>query len=157
MGDITFSDLIKRILVGYILPSGVIAKTFTAILGLFVTILALLSSLALDSVQDNLSNTTLFQQPEFDEYYSYVVDNYTDFEDNYTVTVSNAVLWVCREGSTDGDFYRMSYEWAIAFIIFHILIGFGQFFTPQFWKNYAVEDLDDLWDAVKLNVYLEEC
>ena len=137
----------------YFLPSVIVAETFTFILSVFISVLAFLSNLALDDAQDNLNNATLFQQPGFDEYYSYVVDNYTDFEDNYTVTVSNAVLWVCREGSTDGDFYRTCYKWAIAIlIIFHILTTFSRFFTAQFWKNHEVEDIDDLCTAINLTI-----
>ena len=71
-------------------------------------------------------------------------DNYSGFAENYTVIVSNAVLWVCREGSPNGHFYRTFYTWAIVFIIvFHLLTGFSQFFTQRFYYVYKKEKSGD--------------
>ena len=141
----TLADDIKKALVIYALPSKIIAETFALILSLFVSVLAFVSSLAIDDAHDSLNNATLFQQPGFEEFYSYVVDNYTEFQDDYTISVSNAALWVCRKGSPDGDFYRSCYRWAIALlIIFHIFTAFGRFFTPQFWQQYNVKSISDI-------------
>ena len=110
------------------------------ILGTYITILSLLRNLAVDDSQNDLNNATLSMQPGFTEEYQFLIDNYTEFAENFTVTVSNAVLWVCREGSPNAHFYRIFYTMAIAFIIvFHLLAGFSRFFTEKFYYVYKRE------------------
>ena len=114
------------------------------ILGGYVTILSLLRNLAVNDSQNDLNNATLFEQPGFAEQYQYFDDNFTEFANNFTVIVSNAVLWVCRRGSSNGDFYRTIYTMAITFIIiFHFFTGFSRFFTQKFYYVYKKEEDDD--------------
>ena len=111
MHQMTIAQRIKKFLLVYVLPSEAVTETFPIVLSAFVTILAFLRNIsayiAISDSQDDLTNATLFQQPGFAEDYAYVDDNYTEFERNYTVAVSNAVLWVCHEGSPNAEFYRM--------------------------------------------------
>ena len=148
--DDTLAYGLKLCLIVYWLPSQAIAQGFPYIFGAYITILSLLRNLAISSSQDQLNNETLlFEQPGFEEQWYNFTLNYTDnytltaedyesFADNYTVSTSNAVLWVCREGSPDGHFYRTLYRMAIAvLIIFHLITGFSRFFTARF--RYAYE------------------
>ena len=138
----TLAYEIKRWLLVYWLPSQAIAEAFPLILGTYISTLALLRNLAASDSQNQLSNETLFEQAEYvDEYYNYSL---TELEDNYTVSVSSAVLWVCREGSPDGEFYRTLYGMAIGCLIaFHVITSASQFFTAQFWFTYEVSKSDD--------------
>ena len=136
----------KKILLVYWLPSHAIAEAFPVIVGAYITLLSVLRDLAAGDSQDELSMETLFEQPGFeDQFYNYT-DNFTGsteetFGDNYTISVSNAVLWVCRKGSPDGGFYRTLYQMAIAFlIIFHLGTGFSQFCTAKFWYAYETSE-----------------
>lgn len=136
------ADKIKKYLLLYWLPSDAVAEAFPVILGGYITILSLLRNLAVTDSRRSLNNSTLFEQPGFAE--QYFSDNYTEFADNFTVIVSNAVLWVCRRGSPDGNFYRTFYALAIAFIVlFHLLTGFSRFFTQRFCYVYKKETNGD--------------
>ena len=138
----TIANRIKKFLLVYLLPSEAVTETFPVILSAFVTILAFLRNIAISDSQDDLTNATLFQQPGFAEDYAYVDDNYSEFERNYTVAVSNAVLWVCREGSPNAGFYRIFYAGTlICLVLFHLLTAFSRFFTPKFW--HIRKQLDD--------------
>ena len=113
--------IIKKFLLVYWLPSHAIAEAFPVIIGAYITVLSLLRDLAANDSQNELNVETLFEQPGFEDQFYNSTDNYTGitdeiFEDNYTISVSNAVLWVCREGSPDGGFYRTLYQLAIAFL-----------------------------------------
>lgn len=127
---------LKKKLLLYGLPSQAIADAFPLIFGAYITILSLLRDLATTDSQNQLDNETLLEQSGIvDEFYNYTV---AELADNYTVSVSNAVLWVCREGSPDGDFYRELYRMAIGCLItFHLITGFSRFFTTQFWSRYG--------------------
>ena len=135
---------LKLWLMVYWLPSQAIAAGFPVIFGAYITILSLLRNLAISHSQGELNNATLFEQPGFEEQFYNYTENYTRTEDNesfgednYTVSVSNAVLWVCREGSSDGHFYRTLYCMAVVLlIIFHLITGFSRFFTARFWSAY---------------------
>lgn len=140
----TIADGIKKYLLLYWLPSDAVAEAFPVILGAYITVLSLLRNLAVNDSQNDLNNSTLSEQPGFAEQYQYLIDNYTEFAENYTVIVSNAVLWVCREGSPDGHFYRTFYTLAIVFIIvFHLFTGFSRFFTQRFYFVYKKETSGD--------------
>ena len=143
---------IKLFLYVYFLPSQAIAEAFPVILGAYITILSLLRELAANDSQNELNNGTLFEQPGFeDQFYNYTAENYTmmtedylPFGDNYTISVSNAVLWVCRKGSPDGDFYRVLYRMAIGLLItFHLLTSASRFFTARFWHAYDTSENKD--------------
>ena len=134
------ADWIKRYLLLYWLPSDSVAEAFPVILGTYITILSLLRNLAVDDSQSDLNNTTLSRQPGFTEEYQKLIDNYTENAENFTITVSNAVLWVCRERSSNAHFYRTFYTMAIGFIIaFHLLAGFSRFFTEKFYYVYKTK------------------
>jgi len=139
MAEKSLAHLLKNFLLIYILPSEAVAETFTIILSAFISVLAFLRNIAVSDSQSDLTNATLFQQPGIAEDYAYVDDNFSEFEPNYTIAVSNAVLWVCREGSTHANFYRTFYTGAIVFLIFfHLLTAFSRFFTPKFWHIYKL-------------------
>ena len=55
--------------------------------------MSLLRNLAVNDSQQDLNNAVLFKQPGFAEQYQYFSINYSEFADNYTVLVSNIVLW----------------------------------------------------------------
>ena len=138
------ADSIKKYLLLYWLPSDSVAEAFPVILGTYITILSLLRNLAVNDSQNDLNNSTLSEQPGFAQEFQFLIDNYTEFVENYTVTVSNAVLWVCREGSSNAHFYRLFYTLAIVFIIvFHLLAGFNRFFTQRFYYVYKKETSDN--------------
>ena len=138
----TIASEIKRWLLVYWLPSQAIAEAFPIILATYISTLSLLRNLAASDSQNQLNNETLFEQAEYiDEFYNYSL---TELTDNYTVTVSNAVLQVCREGSPDGDLYGTLYGMAIGCLIaFHLITTAGQFFTTRFWFTYEVSKSDD--------------
>ena len=152
----------KRWLLVYWLPNQAIAEAFPVILGTYITTLSILRNLAASDSQNQLNNETLLQQAEYvDEFYNNSTTeltadmNYTQYtmadmnyttDINYTVsaTVSNAVLWVCREGSPDGDFYRTLYGMAIGCLIaFHLITAASQFFTTRFWFTHEVSKSGD--------------
>ena len=140
----TLVYLLKQWLLVYWLPSHAIAEAFPVIFGAYITVLSLLRNLAASDSENELNNGTLFEQPGFeDQFYNYT-ENYTvpeEFGDNYTISVSNAVLWVCRKGSPDGDFYRVSYRMAIGLLItFHLLTSFSRFFTEKFRYAYDTSE-----------------
>ena len=157
----TFAYQCKLWLIVYWLPSEAVAVAFPVILGAYNIVLSVLRNLAANESQDELNNPqTLFEQPGFEEqFYNYTEpENYTAIEpfgDNYTVTVSNAVLWVCRKGSPDGHFYRTLYGMAIGFLIaFHLLTGFYRFFTVRFWYAY---DTSESGDKTTIERYPKDC
>lgn len=119
---------LKLWLLVYWLPSQAIAEAFPVILGAYVTVLSLLRNLAASDSQNDLNSGFFnFTWPA------------TITAVNYTV--SNAVLWVCREGSSDGDFYRTLYQMAIGCLIaFHLLTSFSRFFTARFWFAYETTE-----------------
>lgn len=137
----TLAYQLKLWLLVYWLPSQAIAEAFPLIFGAYITILSLLRNLAASDSQNDLGNQTLFEQPGFeDQFY-----NYTEVAvGNYTISVSNAVLWVCREGSPDGEFYRALYRMAIGCLItFHLLTSCSRFFTAKFWFSYETTESGD--------------
>ena len=139
MAEKSPAHALKNFLIIYILPSEAVAETFPIILSAFITVLAFLRNIAISDSQNDITNATLFQQPGVAEDYAYVDDNFTEFEPNYTIAVSNAVLWVCREGSPHAEFYTTFYTGAIVFLIFfHLLTAFSRFFTSQFWHTYRL-------------------
>jgi len=139
MAEKSVSHVCKNFLLIYILPSEAVAETFPIILSAFITILAFLRNIAISDSQEDLNNATLFQQPGFAEYYLDTVVDDPEFEPNFTIAVSNAVLWVCRKGSPHANFYSTFYTAAIVFLIFfHLLTAFSRFFTPQFWHTYRL-------------------
>jgi len=126
---------LKLFLLVYWLPSHAIAEAFPLILGAYISILSLVRDLAASDSQNDLSNETLFEQSGFVDQFEELTMNYT-VTDNYTVSVSNAVLWVCRKGSYDADFYRQLYRMAIGCLItFHLITSFSRFFTEKFWHT----------------------
>ena len=132
--NMSFANRLKQFLLIYLLPGDAVTETFPIVLSAFVTILAFLRNVAISDSLNDLTNATLFQQPGFAEDYVYVDDNYSEFEPNYTIAVSNAVLWVCREGSPNAGFYRIFYAGALfCLVLFHLLTAFSRFFTPAFW------------------------
>ena len=154
----TIAQRIKKFLLVYVLPSEAVTETFPIVLSAFVTILAFLRNIsayiAISDSQDDLTNATLFQQPGFAEDYAYVDDNYTEFERNYTVAVSNAVLWVCREGSPNAEFYRIFYAGALlCLVLFHLLTAFSRFFTPHIHRKLDDKSNVDTSDSAEQLLY----
>lgn len=134
---------VKRWLIVYWLPSHAIAEAFPLIFGAYISILSLIRDLAVSDSLNQLGNETVFDQL-MDEYDNFTVTAVTELADNYTVSVSNAVLWVCREGSLAASFYSSLYRMAIGCLItFHLITSFSRFFTARFWFDYKVSEQGD--------------